>query len=97
MKHTTGSYVINMSLDGDRSEIFNKYIEDAFFLGILTVVAAGNSGEDTHNVSPASSPYAVTVGALADPRHTGSYVPAVYSNWGEELDLYAPGNDVLSA
>lgn len=60
--------------------------------GIPVVVAAGNSQKNAINVSPASSPNAITVGAtdINDKR-------AWFSNFGTRLDLFAPGVSVLSA
>ncbi len=66
-----GMDVINLSLGNDvngpdwpTSKAVNKAIE----LGVVVVVAAGNSGPDTWTVgSPATSPDAITVGASARP------------------------------
>jgi subtilisin family serine protease len=60
--------------------------------GITVAVAAGNEGNNACNSSPARTPGAITVGATSrtDARPT-------WSNYGSCLDLFAPGQDVVSA
>lgn len=65
-----------------------KYQHDR---GMVTVVAAGNDNSDTIDYSPASADYAVTV-AATDPGDIKAY----FSNWGERIDVAAPGVDILS-
>lgn len=86
------SSVISMSLGGAKSEAENSAVEAAFEQGILTVVASGNEGQDASQVSPASAPSAITVGA-ADVNN----VRADFSNWGDVVDIFAPGVDIESA
>lgn len=59
--------------------------------GIFLSVAACKSGVYTVNVSPASEPTVYTVGGTnpIDAR-------ADWSNYGTVLDIFAPGQDVLS-
>jgi len=80
-----------MSLGGPKSDAFNLAVESAFGLGVLTVVAAGNSYDDVQYYSPASAPSAVTVGAV-DKTNT----KPGFSNYGTGVDIFAPGVDVLS-
>ncbi|KAL3443256.1 peptidase S8/S53 domain-containing protein [Aspergillus insuetus] len=82
---------INMSIGGSFSETFNAVVEAAAALGVTTVVAAGNEGAPAITTSPASSPHAITVGAIAP-----GNVKASFSNWGAALDVFAPGVDILS-
>ncbi|KAL2835459.1 peptidase S8/S53 domain-containing protein [Aspergillus pseudoustus] len=82
---------INMSIGGSFSETFNAVVAAADVLGVTTVVAAGNEGVPAITTSPASSPHAITVGAIAP-----GNVKASFSNWGTALDIFAPGVDVLS-
>ena len=84
--------VANMSLGAGQSKTLNDAVNAAVRDGITMVVAAGNSDADACNTSPASADRAITVGAVTryDDR-------ASYSNWGECLDLFGPGSDVLSA
>lgn len=61
-------------------------------LGVVTVVAAGNSDQDAQHFNPASCDAAITVGATDD-----LDVKASYSNYGKDVDLYAPGSNIMSA
>ena len=84
--------VINMSLGGGKSMALNKAIEAASKAGVVVSVAAGNENQDACNVSPASSEYAITVGAT-----TAHDNRAWFSNWGTCTDILAPGYKVKSA
>lgn len=65
-----------------------KYEHDR---GMIMVAAAGNSNADAISFSPAAADYAVTVSAS-----TSSDTKASFSNWGEKIDVTAPGVDILS-
>ncbi|KAK2590218.1 hypothetical protein QQS21_012106 [Conoideocrella luteorostrata] len=91
-KNLTGRAVMNMSLGGSKSQAMNRAIEAIFKSGIVPVVAAGNENQDSANVSPASSPNAITVGAI-DAKNDQR---AKFSNFGEAVDIFAPGVNVLS-
>lgn len=56
------------------------------------VVAAGNSGADACNYSPARVANAITVGAT-----TSADARASYSNFGSCVDVFAPGSSITSA
>ena len=60
--------------------------------GIHVTVAAGNNNADAGSFSPARAPSAITVGAstIADAR-------ASFSNYGTIVDIFAPGQNVISA
>ncbi|KAF4438429.1 alkaline protease (oryzin) [Fusarium acutatum] len=91
-KNRVGKAVMNMSLGGDFSQAINRAIEALFNAGIVPVVAAGNENRETSLTSPGSAANAITVGAIdatTDER-------ADFSNFGPEVDVYAPGVDVLS-
>jgi subtilisin family serine protease len=85
--------VVNMSLGsvGTSNEIKNA-VDEAVAAGIVVVVAAGNKGMDACNYSPAFVPSAITVGATdrQDARPT-------WSNFGNCVDLSAPGVQIVSA
>ncbi|EAW10612.1 S8 family peptidase [Aspergillus clavatus NRRL 1] len=91
-KGRKGKAAINMSLGGGYSYAFNNAVESAYEQGVLSVVAAGNEGVDASNSSPASAPNALTVGAT-----NKSNARASFSNYGKVLDIFAPGQDILSA
>ncbi len=84
--------VANLSIGGPPSALLDAAVEALAEAGMVVVVAAGNEGQDACNTSPARVPSAITVGAVAP-----GDVEADFSNWGECVDIYAPGVDVLSA
>ena len=85
--------VANMSLGGGYSLPLNQAVETSIDRNITYAVAAGNDyGYDACNVSPASAPSAITVGAtdINDNR-------AGFSNIGPCVDIFAPGVNIASA
>jgi len=84
--------VANMSLGGGASQAVDDAVKNAVAKGVTMVVAAGNSGANACNYSPARLPEAITVGAT-----TSSDARASYSNYGTCVDLFAPGSSVQSA
>ncbi|RAL02524.1 S8 family peptidase [Aspergillus ibericus CBS 121593] len=91
-KNRTSKAAINMSLGGGYSYAFNNAVESAFDDGVLSVVAAGNENRDASRTSPASAPDAVTVAAI-----NRSNARASFSNYGPVVDIFAPGENILSA
>lgn len=92
--------VINLSLEspyGRHSKYLEEAIENAVSKGIIVVVAAGNGEKITHtpvdtaNVSPANMDSAIVVGALDETGTKGSF-----SNYGDSVDIIAPGVDIPS-
>jgi cerevisin len=61
-------------------------------MGVIVVVAAGNHNDDAANYSPARVRSAITVGAT-----TRQDKKAVFSDFGEAVDLFAPGVGITSA
>ncbi|MCF8808582.1 S8 family serine peptidase [Xanthomonas campestris pv. campestris] len=86
--NTNPAEVINMSLGGGEpcDPATQVAINGAVSRGTTVVVAAGNSGEDAANHSPASCNNTITVGAT---RITGGIT--YYSNYGSKVDLSGPG------
>ncbi|GAA2141394.1 S8 family peptidase [Glycomyces algeriensis] len=84
--------VANMSLGGGYSAALNNAVTAAVNSGVTFVVAAGNENQNACNVSPASAPAAITVGAT-----TSTDARASYSNFGSCLDVFAPGSSITSA
>lgn len=100
-------HVANMSLGGGISSATDTAVRNAVATNISVVVAAGNSGADTINSSPGREEKAITVSALADsdgqPGGLGAvtgYGPddtfASFSNYGNPIDVIAPGVNILS-
>lgn len=83
---------MNMSLGGSKSAAMNRAIQAVFNAGVVPVVAAGNENQDAANVSPASAPNAITVGAIDATNDS----KASFSNFGQDVDIFAPGVKVLS-
>ncbi|WP_175410801.1 S8 family peptidase [Streptomyces sp. TRM64462] len=84
--------VLNASLGSDRSDAVNAAVNALSDLGVLPVVAAGNSSADACGVSPASAERVVTVGAS-----DWTDAETSFSNYGTCLELYAPGAAIESA
>ncbi|MGW2398322.1 S8 family peptidase [Kitasatospora sp. NPDC001664] len=84
--------VVNMSLGGDPDETLDAAVRASIASGLTYTVAAGNQGIDAAEHSPARVSTAITVGASdIDDR------AAWYSNHGPLVDLYAPGDEIVSA
>lgn len=95
--HQSGrAAVANLSLGVDLGDDGTTIIEMVRALvadGIVVVVAAGNGdgtgkGIDACRIAPANEPLSLTVGAV-----TKTDSVATYSNWGQCVDIYAPGGD----
>ena len=84
--------VANMSLGKEFSQALNDAVATSIAAGVVYTVAAGNEGQNACNISPASTPEAITVAATD--RYDGA---AYWSNWGPCVDLFAPGVDITSA
>ncbi len=87
-----GASVINLSLGAeDESRIQREAVDYAKSKGVLVVAAAGNSGLDTAIITPASLDNVITVVATGP---DGKRAP--FSNFGDAVDIAAPGVDILS-
>jgi len=84
--------VVNMSLGTGWNSQLNAAVAAAVQAGVTVVTSAGNSATDACNQSPAAEPSAITV-AASNTSDAQSY----YSNWGSCVDLYAPGDAIVSA
>ncbi len=84
--------VANMSLGGGASSALDAAVNNAINAGITFALAAGNSNRDACNYSPARVAAGITVGAT-----TSTDARASYSNYGNCLDLFAPGSSITSA
>ncbi|KAJ3576376.1 hypothetical protein NP233_g467 [Leucocoprinus birnbaumii] len=84
--------VASMSLGGGASTSLDNAVAALTRAGVHVTVAAGNDGADAGSTSPARAPSANTVGAttIADAR-------ASFSNFGSVVDIFAPGQNIISA
>lgn len=81
-----------LSLETPASAALDAAVEGALAAGVVWAVAAGNGATDACAISPARVPGAITVGAST----AGDRVE-FSSNQGSCVDLFAPGQDVVSA
>lgn len=89
--HTSGPAVANMSLGGRPSRALDAAVVRVFDDGVTIVVAAGNAHTNACTASPARVAQAITVGAT-----NASDSRAPYSNFGQCVDLFAPGSYITS-
>lgn len=87
-----GARIINLSVGGPQvTRVEQAAVEYALAKGVLIVSAAGNEGESLSEYGINSIPGVLTVAATGrDDQRT------VFSNWGSQVDIAAPGIDVLS-
>ncbi|WP_442596392.1 S8 family peptidase [Neobacillus sp. D3-1R] len=84
--------VINLSIAGKgTTEFFEDTVMEALQKGIAVVAAAGNGNEDTSDVYPAKFPGVITVAGID--QNNGK---VKRSNFGWEVDISAPGINILS-
>jgi subtilisin family serine protease len=107
-EHSDEIDVVNISIENPLSLALDRTINKSIAKGVVYVAAAGNSGRNASLFSPASNPSVITVSAIADsdgkcggigrPTFVGpddSF--ANFSNFGDAIDIAAPGVDILSA
>ncbi len=89
--------VANMSLGGGASTATDDAVARMYDAGVPVIVAAGNGDrlgreQDACNYSPARAPKAYTVGATVN-----TDAKASYSNYGNCVNIFAPGSSITSA
>ncbi len=92
--------VVNMSLGGPalppgEPDPMRDAIERLEANGVVVVIAAGNEAQDTDNVSPAGYGLGIVVSAYDAAGGTDNGF-AWFSNYGDQVDIAAPGVDILS-
>jgi thermitase len=86
-----GAHVINLSLGGiNYSAVLESAVEYAYNNNVLLVGSAGNGGGNLV-LYPAKFPQVIAVGAS-----NFNDTPALFSNFGPELELAAPGDAIYS-
>ncbi|KAJ6440161.1 proteinase T-like protein [Purpureocillium lavendulum] len=83
--------VVNMSLKGEHSLAMNRAAAALVASGAFVGVAAGNDAMYAGAFSPASEPTVCTVGAS-----NNDDAATYFTNWGEVVDVFAPGEDIQS-
>ncbi len=94
-----GADIINMSFNTSADSPMQctqlpalvEALEYAYQHGVLLIAAAGNKGIDAAQVAPANCPYVLTVAAT-----TSDDGIASFSNYGEVVDVAAPGWSIYS-
>ena len=89
--------VANMSLSGGGSQAIDDAVGRMYDAGVPVIVAAGNGNfigrqDDACKYSPARAPKAYTIGATVN-----TDAKASYSNYGNCVNLFAPGSSITSA
>ena len=72
-------------------------VADATQNGTLVVIAAGNSGGDSSNYAPANITDEQASGCIVVGACNQNKTPRVNSNYGESVDLSAPGSDIVTS
>ena len=84
-----GAHVINLSLGGTASsQTLKDAVAYAYNKGVTIVAAAGNDGTNTVLYPAAYDEYIIAVGATGYDKEK-----APYSNYGDSIDVVAPGGD----
>jgi len=81
----------NMSLGGGASDTLDAAVNAAVNQGVFMAVAAGNDNANACNYSPARAANAVCVGAT-----TNTDAKASFSNYGNCVEIHAPGSNIVS-
>lgn len=91
--------VINASLGSDPypdatrvPRIYQDTFNKLKAKGVVVVVAAGNDNVNANRTTPANCDNVIVVGA-----HDDRGEKAKFSNWGDVVDVYAPGYDIYSS
>ncbi|XP_059197027.1 proprotein convertase subtilisin/kexin type 9 [Centropristis striata] len=88
--------VVLLPFIGGFSRSLNAACLDLVANGAVVIAAAGNYREDACLYSPASEPEVITVGAVNSADQLMSQ-GAGGTNFGRCVDLFAPGDDIISA
>lgn len=83
--------VVNMSIGGGILEALDLAVNAGTKAGLHIAVAAGNDNQDACEYSPARATGPISVGATNNKDSKASF-----SNFGRCVDLFAPGEDILS-
>ncbi|MGH9935506.1 MAG: S8 family peptidase, partial [Blastocatellia bacterium] len=84
--------VANMSIGANESQAIDQAVKNSIAAGVTYVVAAGNENQNACTKSPARAENTITVGSttISDSRRPTS-------NYGNCVNIFAPGSDITSA
>ena len=85
--------VANMSLGGGASDAVDQAVQSAIAAGVTFALAAGNESADACGGSPGRTAEALTVGSTGPESDERSF----FSNFGTCVDIFAPGEGILSS
>jgi len=91
LDNSSAPSVINISLSGGSSSTYETAVNALIDQNITIVVSAGNDDDDACNYAPSGVPAVLTIGAS-----TSSDTRASFSNYGDCVDMFAPGQTILS-
>jgi subtilisin len=106
--HSNEIDVVNLSFGCEcSSPALDAAISNAVHSGIVFVVAAGNNHKDASSFTPARNPIVIAVSAMTDSdgkcggvgsstKYGNDDTFASFSNYGEPVDIVAPGVGILS-
>ncbi len=90
--NTVGPSIVNMSIQGGKSDALNTALDNVYYAGIPVIVCAGNYANDASFYSPASAEKAYAIGATSENDQRASF-----SNVGNPIRLFAPGVNIYSS
>ncbi|WCN79520.1 S8 family peptidase [Micromonospora sp. LH3U1] len=90
-EHAAGPSVANFIIGAPVSEVLDEAVRASIASGVTWVLSAGASSDDVDNSSPARVREAITVGSSDCADQVASF-----SNYGQGLDMYAPGVEITS-
>lgn len=88
--------VANMSLTGGANQALDDAVRRSAASGVFYALAAGNSGANACNESPARAGGGVDNGIMTVAATDISEAEASFSNFGSCVDIWAPGVNILS-
>ncbi len=88
--------VANMSLSGPTSRALDDAVRNSAASGIHYSIAAGNRGADACNYSPASAGAGTSNGITTVAATTKADAVSASSNYGSCVDIWAPGENIIS-
>ena len=88
--------VVNMSLGGSALRSLDDAVRRSASAGFLYLIAAGNSGANACNYSPARAGAGTNNGIVTVAATDSSNREPSWSNYGSCVDIWAPGASILS-